>query len=60
MKDLADTIVFDIIDEFTDEPAFATWWWGLPESKREELKVASSKAVSSNIERQAQLDLLKA
>lgn len=42
-------IVFDIIDELTDEAPFATWWWGLSEEKRSDVLQTLEQRTLDNI-----------
>jgi len=60
LPELSETVVFDIVDELTDEPGFETWWRSLSETKRTILCKAMEEHVTSNIERQAAVDLKKA
>lgn len=56
MKKLADTIVFDIVDELTDEKGFDAWWHGLCADKRDRLTKVMSDHVTSNILRQCEVN----
>lgn len=42
-------IVFDIIDELTDEAPFANWWWDLPDTKRDALIKTLELRTQSNL-----------
>lgn len=56
MKDLADVIVFDIVDELSDEEGFDAWWHELCADKRDRLTKVMSDHVTSNILRQCEVN----
>jgi len=47
---LSDIIVFDIIDELTDEKGFDSWWFGLGKSKQNLVTKVMSITVVARIE----------
>lgn len=57
MKNLADIIVFDIVDELSDEEGFDAWWHELGPEKRYQLTEVMAGCVTSNIKRQREVDM---